>query len=149
MVAPSTTPNRRIVPIVNPERALRATLFVLAGFVALCALAGGLALVLNPDGSALGLSVARLEPTPFTSFVIPGFVLAALGAAFAFAAVLTALGRREGWWLCAACGVALIVWVIAQIALIGYGSVLQSLFFALGVATVALAAAVGRRARRA
>lgn len=66
----------------------------------LSALGGGPGLFLAPDGSGLGFDPAILRNTPFADFLLPGLILALLGAV---GAALTALlvrgvrarGRRE------------------------------------------------------
>ncbi|MCR9013801.1 hypothetical protein [Aquiflexum gelatinilyticum] len=56
----------------------RLFLYMLLGlhlFLGLGALAGGGMLVLQPDGSLLGMEPGWLAQSPFSSYLIPGFIL--------------------------------------------------------------------------
>ena len=54
---------------------LSKALGILQLFIGLGAVAGGLGLVLEPDGSNLGMPLSMLEHSPFSDFLIPGLVL--------------------------------------------------------------------------
>lgn len=70
---------------------LRALLTALHGVAGVAAVIGGGLLVAQPSGAALGLDPAQLSG--FTSFLVPGFLLLALGIAQLAAA---ALARKPG-----------------------------------------------------
>lgn len=53
----------------------RTGFLVLEIFNGLSALAGGIGLILNTDGKALGMDTEMLASTPFETFLIPGIVL--------------------------------------------------------------------------
>lgn len=78
------------------RRSRRAILVVLA-FEAVSALPSGLALVVFPDGRALGMPVAML-PGVFPDFLVPGLLLSALGALNAWA-FLALRERSPTAWL--------------------------------------------------
>lgn len=107
--------------------------------VGLSALAGGFALLASPRGEALGMDPGMLEGTPFSDFFIPGLmllVLIGLGGVGAFAAVLARW--RYAPLASFALGLALTGWIAAQVALLGYLSLLQPLYFAAGLVIVGL-----------
>ncbi len=73
----------------------RLALVGLDGFVALTAVAGGIALAVGMEASRFPLS--WLEGTPFETYVLPGIVLAAVVGGTAFVAMAeVARGARAG-----------------------------------------------------
>jgi hypothetical protein len=110
--------------------------------IAVTAIAGGVALVIN----GLGMSLDVLEGSPFTGFFWPGVILAgAVGGSglLAWVALLTHTTRaiEAG----AAAGAVLAGWIAVQVAMLGYISVLQPVMAALGLATVVVALEARRR----
>ena len=100
------------------------------------ALAGGAALMLGPRGEILPLSVSALEGSPFDTYVVPGLILfVVLGLGPLLAARLA--WRRHPLAPLAACavGVALLVWLAVEIAIIGFSVTppLQPFYLLLGV----------------
>lgn len=94
----------------------------------LSALGGGPGLFLAPDGSGLGFDPAILRNTPFADFLLPGLILALLGAV---GAALTALlvrgvrarGRRESpspwqWYFALVVTLGHLVWIAGEVALL-------------------------------
>jgi hypothetical protein len=115
----------------------RIALIVLTLFVAVGAGFGGMALILEAD---LGLDPAWLDGTPFSSYVIPGFILLFVVGGSNLAAGLMLLFRHEQALLANfAAGAILMVWISVQIAMIGLTSPLQPLYFFFGILTIALA----------
>ena len=102
-------------------------------FISAGALAGGIQLIVVPDGSSMNLSTGILAGTPFTNFLIPGISLF----------TVIGLGNLSGAWLCLKnkkiagiyglfLGMGLIIWMLVQIILIGWGSWLQPFYLTLG-----------------
>jgi hypothetical protein len=126
----------------DEHRGIRIALLILQAFVALTALAGGVALVmgsLNADFSTvLNPPAEYLEGSPFTSYVVPGILLGVvLGGVHALA---FALLERNGPWallVSAGAGFATLIWIFVQMAVIPF-SPLQPLYFAIGLAEVGL-----------
>lgn len=90
-------------------------------FQGLSGLAGGVGLVGDPSGAAVGIPVAWLEGSPFTDFLLPGLVLfTVLGVA----PLLTVYGLWRGqawsWTASMLVGGALLGWLGVQVAVIGY-----------------------------
>ena len=101
------------------------------------ALAGGLVLILAPRGEIMPLPVSALAGSPFDTYLGPGLILfGVLGLGPLVAARLTWL--RHSWAPLAAfiVGVALLIWVAVEIAIIGYSNEppLQAIYLGLGVA---------------
>ena len=101
------------------------------------ALAGGAALVLGPRGEILPLPVSALAGSPFDTYLVPGLILfAVLGLGPLVAAALA--WRRHALAPLAACvvGMALLVWLAVEIAIIGFSMTppLQPFYLVLGVA---------------
>lgn len=158
MKAESSTPHAR--PRAGPLYLLAALL----AFQGVSALFGGSALVLDPSGQGLDLPVDRLAGTPFRDYLIPGLILLLVLGVLPLVTLATLwrdtratrTGRREaharlrGWWYASlAVGVGLMVWIVTQGVLIGFGHWLQWSYGIVGVAITAttLLPAVRRHAR--
>lgn len=113
-------------------------------FLAVGAVAGGLALMAGPKGEILPLPVSALAGSMFADYVLPGAVLfTVLGLGPLAGAVLA--WRRHSWapFLAFSIGVALLVWLTVQIAVVGYSSEppLQAFYLGLAVLMTATGAA--------
>lgn len=128
-------------------------LIVLLSSQGMSALVPGLMMLLEPTGGLLGTDVSLLQGSPFRDFTVPGLLLAGvlgMGAWFVAASLLFqpawhSLERinpipHQRWpWLAAVTyGVGLMVWIGVQVAMIGFGSSLQPIFFAVGALIVAI-----------
>lgn len=122
---------------------LRRLLLVLEAVLALNAAIAGLAFVIRPDGSLLGMTPALLTHGPFSSFLVPGLLLAGVlgglnGAAFVFTLKRSLWSRPAGLLA----GVATVVFEIVESTMIPYNW-LQPAVGACGLA-VAFASLAGR-----
>jgi uncharacterized membrane protein len=98
---------------------------------ALAAFGGASYLVAGADG----MDGSLLAATPFTTWVVPGIALAALvGLPMAAAAVAEWRRTARASLLSLAAGAVLVGWIVVQVALIGYQSVLQPAMFLAGFA---------------
>lgn len=104
------------------EKLVRYTLGVLLLFVALNAFAGGY----------YGLTGAENVPTewlkgsPFRNYFIPSLVLFALvGGSALFAAITVFQKNRISRYTAFICGIIILLWLIVQVAIIGYVSWMQ------------------------
>lgn len=126
-----------------PEiRLARPALLVLQAVVGVTAVVGGVALTLGEldPGLATVLSPPSeyLRGSPFTSYLVPGAVLAVvLGGIHLLAFAL--LLRRHRWAMLAAAVAAFdtLIWIFVQVIIIPF-SVLQVVYFAAGLAEVGL-----------
>jgi hypothetical protein len=96
-------------------------LLILLGQLSARALIGGGAMLMAPSGRVVGLSTTPLNGTPFRDFFVPGIVLFVV---FGFAPAVTCYAlytrRRWGWLASIGVAVALVVWILVEVA-IGFG----------------------------
>jgi hypothetical protein len=108
-------------------------------FLAIGALGGGAALLLGPRGEILPLPVSLLDASPFADYFVPGAVLfIVIGLGPLAAAVLTWRRHRLAPLFACATGEALIIWLVVEIAIVGYSNKppLQAFYLSLGVLIV-------------
>lgn len=112
------------------------TLVVLLFFGGLSALVGaGMAIV--ADGA--GVPPEYLANSPFSSFLIPGLILGLVVGGTQLAAATTVLMKhRRGLLLSAIAGFGMLIWIFAELAILGEYSPLQTAYFALGVVELVL-----------
>jgi len=123
-------------------RIARIVLLSAQAFVAVTALAGGLALIfgsLNPDWGAVIVPPREyLAGSPFSSYLVPGMSLIVLVAGVHAAAFVTTISKsRWGMPLGAAGGFACLIWIFIQMIYIPF-SVLQALYFVVGLIELGL-----------
>ena len=126
----------------NPQRATRITLLAVEAFVGVTAFAGGLALMLGallPDLSmVITPPTEYLEGSPFSSYLLPGLVLAlVLGGANTIAFVLLLRGRPSALLAGAVAGYAALIWIFVQMMVIPF-SLLQAVYFMAGAVELGL-----------
>ncbi len=115
----------------------RIALLILTWFVGLGAVAGGIGLIVEAD---LGMDVSLLDGTPFTSFVVPGYILLlVVGGTNALAGALLLIEHEQASSFAFLAGAALTVWIAVQVVMIGMVSILQPAFFTFGLMTMAFA----------
>jgi energy-converting hydrogenase Eha subunit B len=110
-------------------------------FVAFWAFAGGIGLM----GGGLDLSKDWLDGTPFDDYFIPGLILFVVVGGSTLAALLAVWRRnRFAGPASVVVGSILLIWIIVQVALIGYRSWMQPTFFVAGLVVVALSIPLAR-----
>ena len=110
------------------------------GVLGVGALAGGGMLIADPDGRSMGWSVTMLSGSPFADFLIPGVVLAGLFGIGSFAVAAAGLDHlRVAPFLAFAIGCAQMIWIVAELAIIGQFSFLHPACFAMGLVIAATA----------
>jgi hypothetical protein len=125
MIAKSSSQERRPTALWMLRGAL--------GFVSVSALFGGAMLLADPSGSGLEMPVTYLRGTPFEDYRVPGAILFCVLGIGPMAALYGIRSRRRwAWWGSVAAGVALLMWLAVQVALIGYRSFLQPFYGAVG-----------------
>jgi len=86
-----------------------------------------------------GVPLAYLQSTPFTSYLVPGLILAVVIGGTQLSAGISTLKRADhGYALSAVAGFGMIIWIFAELALMSEYSWLQTVYFAVGVAELAL-----------
>ncbi len=109
-------------------------------FVAFWAIPAGILLILQPDGSGIGLPLEIVKEAPFSDFLIPGIILLivngffnVVGALFSFKLKQYAGKIGEGL------GVFLLLWILVQVYYTkGFINFLQPLFLAIGFLEIIL-----------
>ena len=129
-------------------------LAVLMVIMGLMAIAGGGLLSIKPDGSLMKIPVSDLSQTPFPDFLIPGLMLLILIGILPliltyalFASPKSVIFKKlnlypdfiwPGTWT-VYYGFLLVLWIIIEISLVGYHTIVQSVVAIWGVVIVALA----------
>lgn len=101
----------------------------------LAAVASGPALIAT---NGLGMPTVWLDGSPFVGYTVPGLVLLAVGI-ISLAAAFAVLRRR--WWgapLSAMAGLMWIGWFVVQVAVVGFVSWQQPVYFAVGALILTL-----------
>lgn len=112
---------------------------VLLLIVALGAISAGIGLMLEPDGSNLGMSVELLSKSPFQNFLIPGIVLLTFNGIGSLVGSFLSLKRHHLTSVATiSLGVILIIWIGSQVYWLGLISILQPFFFAIGLLEIFL-----------
>jgi hypothetical protein len=136
-----TYAHRSIEAIPRPElHAAGKTTIAFLVLLGLGAIAGGIALVVEPDGSVMHFEVATLAGSPFVDYLIPGLILGGLfGAGSLVVATLGLRRSRLAPFLAFAIGCAQMIWIVVELAIIREWSFLHPTFFAVGL-VIAVAA---------
>jgi hypothetical protein len=136
-----TLAGRSSALIPRPELHLAGKLSI-AGLVLLGvgALAGGIALMMRPDGSVMQFDVQLLVGSPFSDFLVPGLILGGLfGVGSLVVAVMGVRRSRLAPFLAFAIGCAQMIWITVELAIIQELSFLHPMCFALGLVIAASA----------
>lgn len=109
----------------NPQASGRpaavTALTLLVGLQGLSGLVGGIGLTLDPSGQSLGLPLIWLERSPFSDYLVPGVILLVVLGVLPLIVVYGLWGGRPWAWVGSAfVGVALVGWLLVEIAVIGY-----------------------------
>lgn len=95
----------------------RITLLIVLGYEGAGALAGGILLILAPDGRLMDMPVNIMHGF-FRDFLIPGMILAGLGILISSAFVAVLLRTRNDWILSSFGLGGLAIWFIAEIIIL-------------------------------
>jgi hypothetical protein len=115
----------------------RLALILLTLFVGAGAVFGGIALIVEAD---LGMDPALLDGTPFSTFVVPGWILLiGVGGSNLVAGILLLIHHEQASSFAFLAGAVLTVWIAVQVVMIGMVSILQPVFFTFGLMTMAFA----------
>ncbi len=125
------------------SRAIRGVLIALHGFVAVTAVAGGATLVAatlaGSTSSVLVPNTRYLEGSPFSSYLVPGILLAAVVGGMQVLALVLLLRRSRGAMVASvAAAMGLHIWVFVELIVIPF-SFLQVVYFAAALGELGLA----------
>lgn len=108
---------------------LRTLSIIFLGINAIGALAGGFALIIEPNGSKLGIPVSILKNSPFDDFLIPGILLVLLNGVLStvvlFAVIMHSRWAEKGIIIQ---GVVLYVWIASQVVILGFTKKIHIIF---------------------
>lgn len=110
-------------------------------FQGISGLFGGLGLILDPTGKTLNIPLSWLDGSPFTNYLIPGLILFFVLGVFPIYTALGLLNNKFVYWqLSLMLGIALLIWIVTEIIIIGYQSnpPLQLIYGILGIIIVSL-----------
>lgn len=121
------------------KKKIHLILGIVQVFVAIGALPAGYSMMADPSGQGLKMSTEMLANSPFSNFLIPGIFLFTVNGVFNLvAAVVTFLKKRNAWLPGLGLGFAMLIWISIQVLSIGYVSVLQPIYFGIGILEIAL-----------
>ena len=132
-------PARRANPPLSRFAKASIALEVLVG---LGALGGGLVLIVAPRGEIMPLPLSALAGSPFETYLGPGLILlTVLGIGPLVAARLAWIRHWLAPFAAFVVGVALLIWVAVEIAIIGYSNEppLQAIYLVMGIAITVVA----------
>ncbi len=137
------------IPRPETRRAAKLALGLLI-LLGIGALAGGIALVSQPDGSVMQFDTALLAGSPFRDFFVPGLILGGLfGVGSLVVAGLGLRHHRLAPFLAFAIGCGMMIWIVVELAIIKELSFLHPTFFAVGLGIAASAVPWGMPVLRA
>ncbi|HTX68032.1 MAG TPA: hypothetical protein VMH50_02665 [Thermoleophilia bacterium] len=91
-----------------------------------------------------------LDGSPFHSYFVPGlFLFAVIGGGMLVATAAWVRKSARAPWISLMMGAVVMLWIVVQVAIIGWTSPLQPISFVAGAAVAALAGIILRRERRA
>jgi hypothetical protein len=103
-------------------------------FLGILSMVGGIQLIRT---NGMGIPVAWLENTPFSSFLIPGLILTiVIGGLSLLTAILMFLKRKFAIICSAALGFGLLIWIFVEMYLIHESFWLQAAIFIIAVLIV-------------
>lgn len=121
--------------IAQSSDGLKMILGVLLAFIAINAFGGGSYGMMSPKE----LPKEWLEGSPFSSFFIPSLILFVVVGGSHLIAAFCVLRHRKGAYVTALlAGLVLLLWILVQVAIIGFVSFLQPLMAGLAVVVLVL-----------
>lgn len=103
-------------------------------FVAIGAIPSGLILVINPDGSSMGLPISMLDNAPFRDFLVPGIILMSFhGILGLLGAIYIYMRKRLSGYTGIFFSSGLLIWITVQGIMIGFGHFLQIIYLVIGI----------------
>ncbi len=118
------------------QKVLSWGLIILEIFVGITSASSGVQLVLT---NGLGMPIPYLKNSPFTSFLIPGLILIfVVGGLHLLAGFLTLKNKVFKLEISAIAAFGLLIWIFTEMYIIGKSSVLQTLYFSVGILELVL-----------
>lgn len=129
-------------------------LIFLLGFLSLGAFYGGIVLIINPDGSILGIPLDLLQNSPFRNFLVPGIILLVTFGIFPAFTIYTLVKKPENkilnhlnllydyhfaWTFAVYIGIAQIIWINIQTLILNAVDIIHTIYAGLGILIVCIA----------
>ena len=131
------------------NKGLATGLGVLQVLIGLGAVGGGLALVLEPSGSNLGIPLKVLKSSPFLTFLVPGIVLLIVNG---FGSLVGATASFTRYWcageIAIALGLFLVAWIMFQVYWFAAFHWLHALYLSIGLLELVLGWLLRKALRR-
>lgn len=90
-------------------------------FQGISGMAGGIGLISDPTGKSLNIPIEWLQGSPFNNYLLPGILLLiVLGIYPLIIAIGLLRNKYWGWMGSSYLGIALLIWIIVEIMVIGY-----------------------------
>jgi hypothetical protein len=130
-----TTENKKSLKVTT----VRVISILLLLTLGISAMFGGAALIIDPTGSSLHLSINGLLGTFFTDYLLPGIILFLFLGVFGLSAAILTLANFKYYPLVIIYqGVTLTIWIMAQIYMLPQMHVLQFVYGCLGLLLIML-----------
>jgi hypothetical protein len=111
---------RSVMGSVITGKWLAILLGIIQIFIGIGALPAGIAMIIDPSGKKLGMSLEMLLNSPFSNFLIPGIVLLVVnGIGSLLGGVVSLLRYRFAGEIAAGLGIFLMMWIVAQVWWLG------------------------------
>lgn len=121
------------------KRKLPIILGIIQLFVAISALPTGYSMMVQPDGSDLGMTVDLLKGSPFSDFFIPGIFLFTVNGLFNLVSAIFSFYRFKYTYLLGfLLGTAMVIWISVQVYSVGLNHFLQPTYFVIGLIEITL-----------
>ncbi len=121
---------------------------IIQAFIGIGAVIYGPLLIIDPSGGKAAMSVDLLKGSPFTNYLIPGILLFFInGVGNITGSILSFKKSNYAGYAGILLGVALIIWVVVQLMLIGYANWLQPFYLILGISELILGIVIFRTDR--
>ena len=122
---------------------IRIAIGVLTGFIALTAIGGGIAMLVGAEADRFPLE--WLQGTPFKDYTIPALLLTlAVGGSSLTASATAFTGRKVGALAAMTAGLIMVGYIVVEVLILKQvppgPTVIEYLYFGLGLATFGLAA---------
>lgn len=119
----------------NQRRLVKNLNLIFLFITGMGAVAAGFAFISDPTGRTIGMNTDILPKEIFPSFMIPGlFLFIVIGLGQLITAILAIIKNCvEVWKYISFMGFVLVAWIVVQVWLIGYFSILQPIFFLIGI----------------
>ena len=107
--------------------------------ISIGAIPAGLSMIIEPNGSGVGMSTEVLLTSPFQDFFLPGIFLLIVNGLFnAAGAFLSFTQNKYAGIFGLMLGIILLLWISIQVYFIGLTHFLQPLFFVIGIIEIVL-----------